>query len=304
MFGNYEISTEQLNILPNDLKNEYTVFMMPVYVKNHRDYLKNELAARVNRRPFYSQRAFARDLGISPSTLTDFLKGRIGFSVGRVNQLCKLLNLSHEQKAHWNDLQVITFGRDPEQIRLSEFRIQARLQAEENAISLDEFKAISEWHYLAILELIEMNPIKYSEVKELAKSLDLTQTLIKSSLQRLISLHLIKVKNIEPLTFEVNSNTQIGTNTPSEAIRNFHRQILDKATKALDKQSINRRFQSSTLVGLPKNKVADIQNELKTLAYKILTPHIEQAKLLPKEELYCLSIQFFDLLKQGPTYEN
>lgn len=268
-----------------------------MYTEDHREYLKRELAARVSRRPHYSQRAFARDLGLSPSSLTDFLKGRIGFSPGRITQISKQLNLSSEQREHWKDLVETKFNRDLAKRKLSLLRVKARLDAEHNALSIQEFKTISEWHYLAFLELIEINPYKYSDLKKAASELGITLKLLKESVQRLIDLKLLRTN--EQGHYEVDPNTQFGNHAPSEAIRSFHLQILDKAQKALETHEMSRRFNSSTFIGLPKEKVPVIMDELKSLAYKVLEPHLQNVAPESKEELYCLSIQFFDLLQKS-----
>lgn len=41
-------------------------------------YLNNEFTLRKQRRPYYSLRAFARDLSVSPSTLSDLLNSKKG----------------------------------------------------------------------------------------------------------------------------------------------------------------------------------------------------------------------------------
>lgn len=48
--------------------------------------------------------ALWRDLDLSPSTLTDFLKGRLALSSGRISQISKKMGLTEEEKQHWIDL--------------------------------------------------------------------------------------------------------------------------------------------------------------------------------------------------------
>ncbi|MBC7466488.1 MAG: TIGR02147 family protein [Bdellovibrio sp.] len=267
------------------------------FTNDHREYIKRELAARVRRRPLYSQRAFARDMGLAPSSLTDFLKGRIGFSSGRISQISKQLGLSTEQKSHWNDLIEGKFSRDIEKRKLSLVRVRARLESEKSAFSMEEFKSISEWQHCAYLELIDLNPKKYSDVKIAANDLQIPLKLMKETQQRLLQLNLIKLT--EDGLYQVEPNRNLGNRIPSESIRHFHQQILEKATVALETQSMQRRFNSSTIVGLPKSKIGPIIEELNSMAFKILEPHLDAVNGEVNEELYCLSLQFFDLLKQA-----
>ena len=75
-----------------------------VYPRDPRQYLKAELELRQQRRPQYSLRAFARDLNMSPSTLSDFFHGKLGLSKDRVRHIGTKLNLTDMQQSHFNDL--------------------------------------------------------------------------------------------------------------------------------------------------------------------------------------------------------
>lgn len=269
--------------------------MSYVFVDDHREYVKRELVARVRRRPLYSQRAFARDMGLAPSSLTDFLKGRIGFSSGRISQISKQLGLSSEQKEHWTDLVEGKFSRDLDRRKQSLLRVRARFEAEKNALTHEEFKSISDWEHWAFLELLDLDAKKYSDIKLAAAKLQIPVRTLKDSVQRLLQLNLIKKTDDGYAQSEQRRN--VGGEVASEAIRNMHHQILTKAITALEQQGMDRRFNSSTLVGLPKSKIPLILEELKSMAFKILEPHIQAVGTEPNEELYCLGIQFFDLLK-------
>jgi uncharacterized protein (TIGR02147 family) len=270
--------------------------MSYLFTDDHREYIVRELTARVRRRPLYSQRAFARDLGLAPSSLTDFLKGRVGFSSGRISQVSKQLGLSAEQRQHWTDLVDSKFNRDMDKRKLSLIRVKSRLEAEKTALSVEEFKTISEWQHFAYIELIDMNSKKYSDLKEASLALEIPLKTMKATAQRLLELKLITEN--ETGHYQVNDRDNVGNQAPSEAIRHFHQQILDKALAALENQSMDRRFNSSTFVGLPKSKIPLILEEMKSMAFKILEPHMQSTNGEENEELYCLSIQFFDLLKK------
>ncbi len=273
------------------------------YVKDHRDYLKRELKQRSVRRPLYSQRAFARDLGLSPSTLVEYLNGKLMLSVGRVSMLSKKMGLTSEQKQHWMDLISANQTKDYEKKKLSSLRIEARFQAQKSNLTVSEFQIISDWYHFAFLELIEMNSEKYSSLAISAKALGVPLKTLQLGVQRL--------KDLQLLNVEVNGNlktnfiTQLSDQAPSLAIRTFHAQILEKAVKSVEQQPVHRRFCSSTMIALPKDKIPEIISELGSLAFKVLEPYIQNhsSSLVTNEksELYCLGIQFFDLLTNSAT---
>lgn len=272
--------------------------MQMEYVKDHRDYLKRELKQRSSRRPLYSQRAFARDLGLSPSTLVEYLNGKLMLSVGRVSMLSKKMGLSNEQKQHWMDLITSTQAKDNEKKRISGLRVEARFQAQKSNLTVSEFQIISDWYHFAFLELVEMNPEKYSSLSVSAKALGIPLKTLQAGVQRLRELNLLIADDKGGL--KACTSTQISDQAPSLAIRTFHSQILQKALTAVEMQTVNKRFCSSTMIALPKDKIQEIIKELGSLAFKVLEPYIQNdSSILIKNErteLYCLGIQFFDLL--------
>lgn len=264
------------------------------FVTDHRDYLKKELQARTQRRPLYSQRAFARDIGLSPSSVSDYFKGRMRLSTGRISQISKSINLTAEQKQHWIDLVESKFSKSPELKKVSQLRVKARIQAQSHSISVDHFKVISEWFHLAFLELIDMDAKKYSDMKVAAAALGIPLKTLKVGVKRLQEMEFLKL-SAEGF-YSVDASTQLGDLIPSEAVRQYHSQILKKATQALETQDMSRRFNSSTIVALPKYEVDKIMEDLKSLAIRFLDPYLMQAQTTEMDSLYCLSIQFFDLI--------
>lgn len=266
------------------------------YVTEHRDYLKREYQARAQRRPFYSQRAFARDIGLSPSSLNDYFKGRIRLSIARAQQIGKMIGLNLEQRQHWVDLLEMTYGKNDEIKKGSELRVRCRLQSQSHSISVDQFKVISEWFHLAYIELLQLDAKKYSDLKTGAMALNIPLRTLKTAVRRLEALALIKRDSEE--VFHVNSSTQLGDSIPSMAIRQFHTQMIKKAAVALEEQPLERRFASTSMVALPQSDIDKILVDIKTLALRYLDPYLNQSRNTPKDSLYCLSLQFFDLLPE------
>ena len=264
-----------------------------VYPQDPRFYLSSEYELRLKRRPHYSLRAFARDLGVSPSTLTDFLKGRLGFSRERAVMIARKINLSEPQQAHLWDLLESKFARQGEVRKSALDRIRARTQSD--SFSLDAFRAIADWYHLAILELVEIGRIKGPQTataaKEAAGALGLGLRTAKQALERLKTVGLLSsCKDGWQVT---ESDTFVGKQTPSMAIRLFHAQIMKKAQEALEEQSIDRRDFSSTIFSVRAADLPELKRELVEARLKILRKYASRDK---RDSVYCLSTQLFDLV--------
>ena len=67
----------------------------------HIHLIREQLSKRQKANPSYSLRAFARDLGMDPSTLSAILKGKRAFPVKSCEQISQALNLSPMEKQYF-----------------------------------------------------------------------------------------------------------------------------------------------------------------------------------------------------------
>ena len=262
------------------------------YPDNYRRYLTDMFENRSLRNPSYSMRAYARDLGMGTSTLLEVLQGKYGLSKARIDKVAKNLNLTEVQTEHFNDLIIRDHSRNIQEREEAAERIQLRLKSSMQTITQDGFRAISDWYHMALLELMAMSNFQ-SDTAWMSKKLNLPELTIKEALDRLERLDLvIKTDKGFELTDDFSA---IGDDTPSEIIRKFHRQILEKAMFALDCQPTNKRENSSTIFAInkedipkAKKKLVKFRREFSGLLSK--TPE--------KNDVYCLSMQFFSLINQ------
>jgi ClpX C4-type zinc finger len=64
-----------------------------------RNYPQNEFQARIN--PLYSQRAFSRDLGVSTTSLGDFMSGKRNFSFANIDRVFKYIRTKSTVSCSW-----------------------------------------------------------------------------------------------------------------------------------------------------------------------------------------------------------
>jgi uncharacterized protein (TIGR02147 family) len=270
----------------------YVLPMSYLYSEDPRDYLKFEMEMRQQRRPAYSLRAFARDLEIAPSTLVDFLKGRIGFSKERIFQISRKIKLTPDQMAHWEDLMISKYSKDLALKNQAEIKVKYRISSEKNSINLDQFKIVSEWFHLAFLELIEMDSSKYSDLTVAAKALGVPIKTMRIVVKRLIKCKLLN--QYESGRYKATQNTFVGDTLPSQAIRSYHFGVLSKAQKALENQDMNERYSSSTIMSVSEEDLKYFFEQLKKAPIKLFEKRPENNS--PRNKLYALSLQFFSLL--------
>lgn len=235
-------------------------------------------------------RAFARDLGLATSTLTEIMKGKYGLSPQRALDVANHLNLSEGQAQHFADLFTMHFSRSEKQKKQAKAAVLARTSQVCQHIQDDAFKIISDWHHLALLELLELENHSHETAHLLAERLDLPQDLISESLGRLERLNLIE--NKKGRLVPTGEFTTVGNGRASEAVRNFHRQILQKAQAALEAQSVHEREYSSMIFSVTKQDLEAAKKLLQSFRREFAARF---SKTKTPDDVFCLNIQFFSL---------
>lgn len=255
------------------------------------DYIRIEMQNRRNRRSEYSLRAFARDLNLSPSTLSEILSGKVGISPQKSQDLAKRLKLSEPHDEHFCDLVSSKFSRNLKAKKEASLRVTSRLRSTNSHLSLEKFKLVSDWQHNAILELIDLNP-SYHSLEALSKALGLPKKLIKESVERLLLLGEIK---IEGRCWSTSSDvTFVGEKIPSDAVKNYHKQVIEKAQEALYHQSIDKREFQTSFFPIDPNDIESFKLDLARMRKELLKKYRHKPG---KSKVYALSIQLFDLHK-------
>ncbi len=264
--------------------------------------LNDELERRCGRNPYYSLRAFARDLGMSPPRLSNILNGKHGLSVSAAREVSRHLGWSAVEADEFCDMAESNSARNPLRksaalMRLEKRRNSRRLQA----IDADAFRVISDWYHLAILELMQINSYE-DDPAWIARRLGISVHETLGALRRLERLEAIKFQDgrrVPTQDFFINP-----AGVPSECVRKFHRQVMERAGRSLDLQSTETRENTTLILTLrgpdlvaARKAIRDFRDSFNT---RFGSPGID------KDQVFALGIQFFSLLEKpiAPAMEN
>ena len=128
------------------------------YREWYQQILRTHLTDRTKHNPRYSLRAFARDLGMSPSRISEILSGKQGLSVQAGALIAKRLGFTDEEQAMFCDLVAASHARSLDARREAEIRLSKpkdRAPVFENMAN-DTFQFIAEWYHLALLQLMRL----------------------------------------------------------------------------------------------------------------------------------------------------
>lgn len=263
-----------------------------LHQKSYVDILRSELERRHQAHPRYSMRAFARDLDISPAQLSLVLNGKKGISEKAALKIADRLSLSMTEKQVFCDLAIVSDSKSRDKRREAQERLVMNdKNRPDSMIAMDAFRVISDWYHFAIMELTcQMGFV--SSVDYIQDQLGISKFEVEQAIERLENLRLLELRDGRWYQTSVDLSTT--SDIPSEAIRKFHMQVLEKAMLAIQLQPVNERDVSSLLLGihrddLPRYKSAirDFHREISSIA--------ESRK--DCTNVYCFGTQFFKLTK-------
>ena len=261
---------------------------------DYRLILKEELATRCRQNARYSLRAFARDLSLAPSRLSEVLNGKQGLSRKAAIAIAEALGYVGSEKDRFCDLVEAAHARSKKDREAARIRLRKYTHDSEMAqLKVDYFRAISDWYHLGILELLQFNDFS-DDPKWIAKQLGISEIEVRLAVDRLERLELVKRETGKLVPAQ--GHGKIPSDIPSDGIKKFHTQILEKAKRALYTQSVEQREYGTVVFAVDKTKLKEAKQEIRDFQHKFCKQMGEGSK---KDGLYALSFQFFDLLSGG-----
>lgn len=261
---------------------------------DYKTILKEELAARCRQNPRYSLRAFARDLKLAPSRLSEILSGKQGLSRDAAIRVAKALGYGANETERFCDLVESLHARSRKDRETARIRLKKHVVPTETyLLQVDAFKAISDWYHFAILELTYVDGFK-SDAKWIARTLGISEFEVQLALERLVRLELLTWKGTK---LHLNhSFVFVPEDVPSASKTSFHSQILMKAREALHLQAVEEREFGSEIIAIDRSQLGEAKKAIRDFKHKFCNTMGEAAV---KDALYCLSVSFFDLGERG-----
>ncbi len=239
--------------------------------------LKDELYQRKLRNSSYSLRAFARDLGIGSTSLSDVMSNKRKLSRKNIQKVSEKLSLSPKEVANIED-----------ELRGNSNKTKTEVEFLE--IKEDQFRLIADWYYLALLNFARL-PDNYSDPKYLSLRLGLPEQTISEAIERLQRLNLIKIENGKLIRTSAPINTT--KEIASVAIRKHHRDQLHLAENSLDNDPLEKRNFNSITMAINPAKIEKAKEIFRKTVSKIEKTLEDENP----EEVYVLNFHLFPLTK-------
>ncbi len=236
------------------------------------EILRIELLKRQKINPLFSMRSFAKWLNLSPAQLSQIMSGKRPLTIKTFKKISQKLILS------------------PLEIENISKNILSSSQENQDVINKlklndDKFKIISDWYHLSILSLTQIINAKPDPLW-IANSLNIKVIEAKAALERLVKLGLVSIKKEFK---QLISPFEVITETPSKAIKIYHKQNLQLAIDKIEEVDMKYRDFQSLVLAIDD---ADI------LKYKkLITEFLNDIEKLQtnkkKNSVFHLNVNFF-----------
>ncbi len=255
---------------------------------SYRQFLEEELTKRIQHNPQYSLRAFSRNLKISPGELSEILRGKRQLSLKTSLKIAKALGLSPTETQHLAYLVQLEKAGDNRSL-LSE-------PASRNQLTLDIFNILSDWYCFALLNLVNCSNFQENE-KWIAKKLGISILEARTGLQRLLRVGLLERVGTKLIVTKDYVISPEGV--PSEAIKNFHRQMLMKAIQALDLQDVDTREIVGAGFSVDPKNIKPLRKEISNFLDSLIERYDKGKN---RTEVYHCEIALFRLTQKENTH--
>lgn len=261
------------------------------------DVLRAELDKRVRRNPRYSLRAFARDVKVSPSRLSEVLSGGHAPSRSSVRTICRELGYSRERSEYLCDVVEAEHARDPVRRAMAAKRLKSA-QSEPGVyeFSDDAFRSVADWYHVALVALVETSEFRNDPVW-IGDRLGLTPETVVEAIDRLERLGLVEIDDDGDVSASKVA-TRVADGVAPEAMRTFHEQVLAKAAEAMHKQPREQRTLGATVFAVSEKaypEMVELMGEFRRRIAEI------SRKYDGPSEVYAASVQLFRLTAPSPS---
>lgn len=257
---------------------------------DYRDILSDSFQAKRGNNPNYSLRAFARDLSISPSRLSEIMSGKGNLSRKKADTIAKKLKFTPAKRQYFFDL-IDSVAADSLDVRTKALE-RVQFVAEEKLacyFSNPTFEPIATWQHIAVWSFLFL-PVFDGDCLTIARSLKIDIFDVYNILQRLQTAGLISHQEgrWKPIVDEFSS----GDDVPSATIRKYHDTVSALGRKSIEQQTVNERHLESLILPFKSSRIAEIGGRIGNFVQSLAKEFGEDAE---GDSVYAMSLQFFRL---------
>lgn len=247
----------------------------------------------------FTIRAWAIQLGLKAhNPLYEIINGKRKIPKKYIHKFAEHLKLSKEETVYFELLVDFTKASTSEEKAYYVERIK-QYYPKSNFVfhRIGDYSMLEDPLNMVILEMLSLQDFQHSS-SWIKRRLDfeVSEEQIQHTLERLLNLGLIIQQDNGSLQKSHLYLSTIG-DKKDLAVQEYHQHVLAWASRAIKQQEISEREYNSYLMGVAKSRVPQAKERIR----QFINSFIEEFSEGPssREEIYCMSTQFFRITKDG-----
>ncbi|MGZ3711032.1 MAG: TIGR02147 family protein [Bdellovibrionota bacterium] len=268
----------------------------PLAFKDYRSFLLAHVQAKKAANPSWSYTVWARQLGLkSSSTLIMILNGQRNPGRGLLADFSRYFKFSDSEKQYFADLVRLAKAHSDVQLSMAVMK-----QLEERnpgkgfrMLDQDTFLAISQWHYLALREMVQLREFR-EDPEWIAAQLQfpVKPEKIAEALQTLIRLNLI-TRNAQGRLEATASHLDTTNDISNEGLKRHHEQQLAHASQTLRSLAPETREISGGCFAIKAESLPRAKEMMRSFAVQLCN----ELEAKDGDQVFQLMLAFFPLSK-------
>jgi uncharacterized protein (TIGR02147 family) len=222
--------------------------------------IKENLSLRQRSNPHYSLRAYARDLGLHSSTLSQVIKGKRPLPVKDSQQVAAKLNLGPKEKT--------LFLESLYRTKTSIDEIDISKNDERFIIDESYYSVIAEWEHFAVETLFEIKDFVPS-ISEISKRLGITENRADIVLNNLKVCGLI-IQDENGNLLKAHSKIRTTEDVTSLALKESHLETLEMGKNKLEEVEVEFRDFSSMTIAMNLDRMPEAKSIIREFRQKMM----------------------------------
>lgn len=247
-------------------------------LNDYRSVLKMEYENRCQKNKSYSLRAFARDLKISPSRLSEILSNKQGLSPNKALEIAKNLKYSQKKLDWFCNLVSAEYSRSP----YIKAQAKEKLAPYKNGVKTDLYSTATspiklKWYHFIIRRLTSIKNFK-SNPEWISKNIFLSLAETENAIKEMLNAGLLKMNTKKQLTIDENVGIY---STPQErsTIINALKDMFNNSLAATDRFPTTQRHNTFHVFSFNSKQIEEVkaliqefEDKLDHLTYKTTDP--------------------------------
>jgi uncharacterized protein (TIGR02147 family) len=263
---------------------------------DYRQFLKDKFKELKSTRKSFSHRAFAKMAGFSSSNFVMLvMQGKRNLSSEAIQKVAKGLKLKKAEAEFFENLVRFNQASGDDEKNFYYSRISSNRQyAKSKPLEKGQFDYYSNWYIPAIREMVLLEDFK-EDPEWIAQKLSpqITAREAEAALKLLLDLGLL-VRDKSGKLIQEDRHISSGDEVSSLAVKNFQRDMIEKAAASIDATPAKLREIGSVTFAVKKEKLAEAKRMIREFRSKLSGFLAEEEKA---DAVYQFNLQVFNLSK-------